>query len=231
MRQTSRHWFRFEQLQTVARRRFLFAVMLLFALLALVGPAQAHETRMVGPYRFVVGFAVEPAYEGQMNGVQLRVSEVEGEDATPVEGLQETLEVEVTHVPSETSQTMPLRAVFGDPGHYRNDWIPSAPGDYRFRFTGTIGDMEIDETFESGPDTFGAVEPADAIYFPEPVPAARELEGAVRGAQSAADEALNLALGAEGQIGSARTLGMMAIGLSVLAAIVAVVALVSARRS
>jgi hypothetical protein len=217
--------------QSFSSYRTLLTILFLFLLFALARSAEAHETRMVGPYRLVVGFAVEPAYEGQMNGVQLRVSEGEGEDATPVEGLQETVEVEVTHVPSGTSQTMPLRAVFGDPGHYRNDWIPSAPGDYRFRFTGTIGDMEIDETFESGPDTFNPVQAADAVYFPEPVPAARELEGAVRGAQGAADEALSLALDAEEEIGAARTLGMIALGLSVVAAIVAVVALVSARRS
>lgn len=221
---------RFQQRQFLSYRSLL-TMLFLFLLFALAGTAQAHETRMVGPYRLVVGFAVEPAYEGQMNGVQLRVSEGEGEEATPVEGLQETVEVEVTHIPSGTSQVMPLRAVFGDPGHYRNDWIPSAPGDYRFRFTGTIGDMEIDETFESGPNTFNPVQAADAIYFPEPVPAARELEGAVRGAQSAADEALGLALGAEDEIGGARTLAMIAVGLAVLAAIVAVVALVSARRS
>ena len=69
----------------------------------------------------VVGFAIEPAYEGQKNGVELRVSEGEGDAAVPVEGLQETLQVEVTHVESGISQIMPLRAVFGSPGRYTND--------------------------------------------------------------------------------------------------------------
>jgi len=165
----------------------------------------------------VVGFAIEPAYEGQKNGVELRVSEGEGDAAVPVEGLQETLQVEVTHVESGISQIMPLRAVFGSPGRYTNDWIPSMPGAYRFRFFGTIGEVTVDESFESGPDTFGSVEPAAELYFPEPVPAARELEGAARGAQSAADEALALALAAQEQASTLRWLGIGALVLAVAA--------------
>ena len=55
------------------------------------------------------------------------------EDATtapagiPVEGLAETLQVEVTHVPSGASRIMDLRAVFQAPGDYTADLIPTAP--------------------------------------------------------------------------------------------------------
>lgn len=204
--------------------------LLLLALLALTGVASAHESRPVGPYTFVVGFSSEPAYEGQMNGVQLRVREGEDADAPPVEGLEATLEVEVTHVPSGASQVMPLRPVFGDAGHYRNNWIPTAPGQYRFRFFGVVEDLEVGETFESGPDTFGSVEAADVLYFPEDVPAARELEGVVRGAQSSSDEALSLALGVDQQIGNLRTLVMAALAVAIVAILVAAVAFVAARR-
>ena len=117
-----------QRLTNPARVALATLALLLVLLIATTHTALAHETRTVGPYTFVVGFSNEPAFEGQANGVQLRVREGEDSDAPPVEGLEETLQVEVTHVPSETSQTMDLRAVFGDPGHYTNEWIPTAPG-------------------------------------------------------------------------------------------------------
>ena len=79
---------------------------------------------------------MEPAYEGQKNGVSLRVTKRDS-ITEPVEGLEDTLQVEVTHLPSDTSREMPLRTIFGDPGHYTADLIPTAPGHYRFRFFGT----------------------------------------------------------------------------------------------
>lgn len=215
---------------TPTRMTLTALALLLILLLTTTHTTLAHETRTVGPYTFVVGFRNEPAFEGQVNGVQLRVREGEESDAPPVQGLEETLQVEVTHVPSETTQTMELRAVFGDPGHYTNDWIPTAPGQYRFRFVGAIGDLDVDEAFESGPDTFGSVEPADALYFPENVPVARELEGAVRGAQSSADEALGLALATDEQISNLRTLSFVAIALASVALVVAAVTFVAGRR-
>ena len=221
-----------QQLLPASRIRTLGFVLFLLAamFLAVTRTAHAHESRVVGPYTFVVGFSTEPAYEGQMNGVQLRVREGEAQDAPPVEGLDATLEVEVTHISSGVSKVMALRPVFGDPGHYRNDWVPTAPGDYRFRFFGSIGEMEIDETFESSPDTFSPIEPADTLYFPEDVPASRELEGAVRGAQSSADEALGMVLGVDDQIAGARTLTIGALGLALVALLVAVLSLIIARR-
>ena len=204
------------------------AILLLFMLTA--GAALAHEQRVIGPYTLVVGFAVEPAFEGQKNGVDLRVSEGEGEASAPVEGLQQMLQVEVTHLESGISQVMPLRAVFGSPGRYTNDWIPSMPGPYRFRFFGTIDDMSIDETFESGPDTFGSVEPAAKLYFPEAVPAARELEGAARGAQEAADEALSLAASGASQVQTLQIVAIAAIMLALVAVVASLVALRRARR-
>lgn len=202
----------------------------LILLLTTTHAALAHESRTVGPYTFVVGFRNEPAFEGQVNGVELRVRQGEASDAPPVEGLQETLQVEVTHVPSGASQTMDLRAVFGEPGRYTNDWIPTAPGQVRFRFVGAVEDLDVDEVFESGPDTFGSVESADALYFPENVTVARELEGAVRGAQSSADEALGLALGIDEQLSNLRTLTLAAIALAVVSIVVAAVTFVAGRR-
>jgi hypothetical protein len=151
--------------------------------------ALAHERRMVGEYEIVVGFLVEPAIEGEKNGVDLRVRIPAGEedgDPTPVEGVQETLVVEITHVATGITKDAELRAIFGDPGHYTADMILTAPGQYQFHFTGSIGDQEVDEVFISG-ETFSDVHPSAEFQFPEQLPAARELESAARGAQDAAN--------------------------------------------
>ena len=51
---------------------------------------------------------------------------------------------------------------FGTPGDYRAWFFPTAPGDYTFHFTGTIGAQKVDESFKSGPTTFSTVEdPSD----------------------------------------------------------------------
>lgn len=211
-------------------RNTAVAIAGILLLLAVTPAARAHERRTVGDYNFVVGFIVEPAFEGQKNGIDLRVTIGEADAAVPVEGVQETLQVEVTHVPSGISQVMDLRTIFRDPGHYTNDWIPSAPGQYRFRFFGTIDGAAVDETFESGPGTFGSVEPAAELYFPEPVPAARELEGAVRGAQDSADEALTTALNADNRVAAIQSLSVIAIVIAAIAGVVGGAAFMTARR-
>jgi hypothetical protein len=63
-------------------------------LLALgAAPAAAHEHRTAGSYRFVVGFGTEPAYAGERNSVQVRISDARGK---PVTDLGDGLKVEVT---------------------------------------------------------------------------------------------------------------------------------------
>lgn len=165
----------------------------------------------MGEYQFVVGFMTEPALEGIKNGVSLEVTQGEA----PVEGLEDALQVEVTHVPSDTSKTMNLRTVFGEPGHYTADLIPTAPGHYRFRFFGAIEGMEVDETFDSksGGGGFDDVQPAAELQFPESLPETREIEAAVRGAQSTAQEAQDMALQAEDGASSARVLAIVGIAL------------------
>ena len=193
------------------------------ALALLAGAALAHDDRHVGEYKLNVGFNVEPAYEGVPNGIDIRVTRsAEGdreddhggdgggddgmsmtdEDATtapagiPVEGLAETLQVEVTHVPSGASRIMDLRAVFQAPGDYTADLIPTAPGVYQVRVFGSIEETAVDETFVSagGGGGFSDVESKTDLYFPEPLAEIRELESAVRGAVAAAQEAQDAAL-------------------------------------
>ena len=52
----------------------------------------AHESRDIGDINMVVGFVDEPVYSGQKSGLDLHVTHA-GE---PVEGLEETLQAEVT---------------------------------------------------------------------------------------------------------------------------------------
>ncbi len=186
-------------------RKAMLAIVLALALAGtLAHGALAHERRPVDRYEFVVGFLVEPAFEGIKNGVDLRVSipaATDGGEATPVEGLEESMQVEMTHIPSGVAKTVALRTIFRDPGHYTADLIPTAPGPYRFRFVGTIDGLPVDETFESGPGRFGEVESSVDVQFPEQLPAAREFESALRGvqadmatAQANAATTMNLAL-------------------------------------
>ncbi len=145
-------------------------------------------------------------------------------DVMPVEGLESTLQVEVTHVPSGVSKVFELQPVFGEPGHYKADLIPTAPGQYRFRFFGTVDGMAVDETFESGPGQFSDVESATELHFPEKLPAAREIEGAARGAQSMAEQAADMA-------NSVRTLALLGMVLGALGVASGAVATVVALRS
>jgi hypothetical protein len=156
--------------------------------------AQAHERRDVGPYQFVAGWIVEPAFEGLKNGVDLRVLR----DGQPVEGVEQTLQVEVTHEPSGESRVFDLRTIFGDPGHYTADLIPTAAGPYQMRFFGSIEGREVDETFVSRSlgGGFNDMESARELQFPQRLPEVRELEGVTRGAQDAAFAAEDAAAGA-----------------------------------
>ena len=197
-----------------------------------------HEDREEGEYIFKVGFLDEPAYEGQRNAVSLRVTKMKAEEPSeghgvttqkdtaeesehahdgpatvPVEGLEATLQVDVTHVPSGASKVMNLRAAWNDPGHYLADLIPTSPGHYRFRFFGTIEGNEIDTTYDSrtGGGSFDDIREASAIHFPETVASGRELESTVRGAQAEAQQARNAAASAEDAVSSASMLGIIGI--------------------
>jgi hypothetical protein len=64
------------------------------------------------------------------------------------------------------TKTLALRAVWNDPGHYTADLIPTQPGDYSFTLTGTIDDVEVNETFSAADGEFSSVNPIADIQFP-----------------------------------------------------------------
>lgn len=152
---------------------------LLSGALFLTAPAGvlAHESRDVldGQYHMVVGFMNEPVYAGDKSGLEFWVTENtnmatpgagdEETEGTPVEGLEETLQAEVIY--EDQTMELPLTGMWDDPAGYYSVFFPTtAEGDYSFRIFGTINGTEIDETFTSGPETFGPVEDPEPLRFP-----------------------------------------------------------------
>ncbi|MSQ12581.1 MAG: hypothetical protein EXR47_00245 [Dehalococcoidia bacterium] len=176
-----------------SKKVFPVAVAVLLSIAALwPGLALAHEQRDVGPYHLVVGFIGEPAIEGEKNGVDLRITK----GGQPLQGAEKTLKVEITHVPTGVKKSFDLRTIFRDPGHYTADLIPTAPGQYQFRFSGAIETTQVNETFLSGPDRFGDVDPAKALKFPQPLPTLTALQEQAAQAQVDAAKAKTVADGA-----------------------------------
>src|SRR2546430_9588499 len=105
--------------------------------------ALGHERRTVGPYTFVVGWIVEPAYVNNMNALDLTVTETQG--AKAVEGLEKTLQAEV--IVGGSAKTMPLKvaARFGLPGKYQGQLLPTKTGDYSIHIFGNVGTTKVDE--------------------------------------------------------------------------------------
>jgi hypothetical protein len=99
---------------------------------------------------------------------------------------------------------------FGQPGWYQSYFFPTEEGTYSFHITGTIGDTPVDETFTSGPDTFGDVEAATSGQFPVEFPATADLvDQARRGSDAAGLVPFALGLGAAGVL-----VGLLALGLA-----------------
>lgn len=149
------------------------------ALLAAPLAVDAHEVRTVGEYEFVVGFLDEPAFAGEKNGLDLRISALgpstpvaEDEELAGVEDLEETLEAEVIF--GDQTMALPLEAAWNDPGAYESFFFPMEPGDYTFRIFGTIDGAEVDESFTSSPEGFNSVQDSAPLRFPAESAAAIE---------------------------------------------------------
>jgi hypothetical protein len=194
-------------------------------LLAIAAPAPAHTEKDVGAYRFTVGWSTEPAYTGQMNSVQLVLATLS--DGKPYTGLTDTLKVEVMYGQQTTTfaltPTFDPDTGFGTPGDYRAWFFPTAPGDYTFRFVGTIGSQKVDESFTSGPETFASVEDPAPAQFPMKAPGNVELA-----ARIAAD---NARAATQSDVSSARTLGYVGIAVGAAGVALAAVALFTRRRA
>jgi hypothetical protein len=148
----------------VARLALTVVAALALTVGPLSGATAAHERRTVGPYTFVVGWLVEPSFVGEMNALDLTVTETAS--ARPLEGLEKTLQAEIVTGGNAATLALPLAARFGMAGKYQAQVLPTRTGDYTFHIFGTAGSTKIDERFESGPGRFGSVESTTAVQFP-----------------------------------------------------------------
>ncbi len=188
-------------------------------LIASGGSASAHEQRTVGDYALEVGFNVEPALVNQLNGVFLNVQffeagvpeasegeEVEGGE--PVEGLDESLKVEVVVGGGAAKKELNFAAVEAEPGSYVAAFLPTVTGDYTFRIFGEIEGTAIDESFESGPGRFDSVESLDELAFPEAPADNASLAQSVQELQTKVDSLDSIGSSSDS---TARTMGVIAI--------------------
>ena len=171
------------------------AIVVATSFIALSGTAAAHERRTVGPYQLVVGWLNEPAYVGLMNSLDLRVTDTRVTPAKAVEGLEQTLTVDV-----QAGGLAPLRlavtARFGTPGAYNGHVLPTATGVYIFTIRGKIESLDVNVRFESGPGRFGDIESTNALQYPNRVPVADELNARLGEVQSAVDQTRALSIAA-----------------------------------
>ena len=100
-----------------------------------------------------------------------------------VEGLSASLAVDVTHVESGVHTRMSLQPLAGKAGAYIAPFVPTVPGQYRFRFVGMVGGRNVDEVFTSGPTTFDDVQSQAALQFPVTLPTVRELASVSKASQ------------------------------------------------
>src|SRR5712692_7460680 len=180
----------------VLKTRFaaIIPIAVLLALFVAPSISLAHERRSIGggKYDVVVGWDVEPAYVSQKNGASIRISKAGTNPAEPVTGAEKTLKVDIRQ--GASTKTFDLRAVFGQPGYYVADIVPTRDGDYVWTFNGAIGDDKIAEKFDTADGKFNAVERATRLEFPLAAPDPAQITTDIQSARSAAESAQNLAL-------------------------------------
>jgi hypothetical protein len=180
----------------------------LLLLMLVPGTTLAHERRDVGKLQFVVGFIGEPAIIGEPNGIDLRITDKAS--GQPVEGAEKTLKATIQYGGGAPKE-LPLKARFGMKGAYTADLIPTKAGAYIFTFTGTVGDEQVNQKFESGPGRFNDVEDSAKLQFPEAVPYAGDMARQVQAAEARAAQAT--------------TFGYVGIGLGAVGTLLGLVAL------
>ena len=136
----------------------------LIALLLNFQLALAHEGVTVGDYEIVLGWVNEPPVAGQLNGIELHVSNTSSGEEQPVDDIS-SLTVTVTY--GGQSKELSFEPVGEEaPGEFRAVLLPTIPGQYTVIFGGHLGDTAVDAHVE--PEE---VAQADSIQFPVSYPA------------------------------------------------------------
>jgi hypothetical protein len=187
----------------------------------LAAPAAAHEEHKVDKYTVEVGFGTEPAYAGVINSVQLIITN-NGKPVTDAKGLK----VAVSTGDSQPKQ-MALEPYFSDefgtPGDYRAFFIPTAPGAYTFKVTGTLGGKKVDQSYTSGKDGFDEVTDPAEVQYPVQQPSGSQLTSRLDRETTRLNAALAAQrAAADDEVAGARrlaTIGLVVGGLGLLAAV------------
>ena len=189
----------------------------LIALFAIPTSALAHERRTIanGKYDVVVGWDIEPAYQGLKNSASIRISQAGSNPAVPIQGAEKSLKVQIRQ--GASAKEFPLRAFFGQQGYYVADIVPMRDGDFQWTFVGSINEDQVNEKFDTADGKFGGVEAISGLQFPA---AADARPAATAGAAAAQSDAQG-----------ARTLAFVGIGLGVLGLLAGLGAFLSRPRS
>jgi hypothetical protein len=202
------------------RRNRLWAVaplLLLIAAFSVPTSAFAHERRTIaqGKYDVVVGWDVEPAFQGLKNAASIRISQAGSNPALPIQGAEKTLKVQIRQ--GASTKEFPLRAVFGQQGYYVADIVPTREGDYQWTFVGSINEDQVNDKFDSADGKFNGVESIAALQYPVALPDPAQSTAAAAAAQADAQ--------------GARTLAYVGIGVGVLGLLAALAAFISRPRA
>jgi hypothetical protein len=143
----------------------LIGALALAALVSLVSvsipQAFAHQRQLytIGDqdYLIVIGSLNEPIFVDDKSGVDLRVLRADpnnpmnssAEGAAPVEGLEETVQVELAA--GNNTRTLQIEPAFGEPGAYEAPFYPTVATTLTYRVFGTINDTPVDLTFTCTP--------------------------------------------------------------------------------
>jgi hypothetical protein len=133
----------------------------LVSLFSVTPQAFAHERQLytIGgqDYLIVIGSLNEPIFVDDKSGVDLRVLRADpnnpmnssAEGAAPVEGLEETVQVELAA--GNNTRVLQLEPAFGEPGAYEAPFYPTVATTITYRLFGTINNTPVDLTFACTP--------------------------------------------------------------------------------
>jgi hypothetical protein len=135
----------------------VLALALLISLATVTPQASAHQRQLytIGgqDYLIVIGSLNEPIFVDDKTGVDLRVLRADSnnpmnssaEGAAPVEGLEETIQVEIGA--GNVTKVLQLEPAFGEPGAYEAPFYPTVATTLTYRIFGTINNTPVDLTF------------------------------------------------------------------------------------
>jgi hypothetical protein len=179
----------------MSKKYFTAAYLLaLIALLMNFQSARAHESITVGDYEIVYGWVNEPPIAGQLNGVELFITNTSGGEPAE-EHIIDSMTVELTY--GGETKALTLEPGFEEPGTFRATVLPTIPGLYSLDFSGTLEGTTVDTEVE-----LEEVQAADVVQFP----------GAASTQQQPADTGV-----ADWLIWFSLLLGLLGVGLSAIA--------------